>query len=131
MPSTLIAQPPTAPHVIGPTTKTVTRPSHPLPQYLSEQAKQTPKEEFNPKTHLSFEPPEKILKMKDIGLEGHGISPNAVAGPFQLFSDSAIQQIRAEVFSEDVLRDCQFSSTFNKNMVRGIGPAYVSQLTTS
>ena len=123
MPGALIAQPPPAPHVVGPATKTVTRPSNPLPQYLSEQAKQTIKEEFDAKKHLNFEPPEKILKMKDIGLEGHGISPNAVAGPFQLFSNSAIQQIRAEVFSEDVLRDYQFCSTFNKNMVRGMGPA--------
>lgn len=123
MPGALIAQPPAAPHVIGPTTKTWTRPSNPLPQYLSDQAKATPKEDFDPKRHLNFEAPEKILKMKDIGLEGHGISPNAVAGPFQLFSDSAIQQIRAEVFSEEVLRDYQFCSTFNKNMVRGMGPA--------
>lgn len=123
MPGALIAQPPLAPHVIGPTTKTVTRPSNDLPQYLSDQAKQTPKEIFDPKKHLSFEPPEKILKMKDIGLEGHGISPNAVAGPFKLFSDSAIQQIRAEVFSDPVLRDCQFCSTFNKNMIRGMGPS--------
>lgn len=131
MPGTLMAQPPAAPHVIGPTTETWTRPSNPLPQHLSEQAKRTQKEDFDPKKHLSFEPPEKTLGMKDIGLEGHGISPVAVAGPFQLFSDSAIQQIRAEVFSEEVLRECQFSSTFNKNMIRGMGPAYVSHLVAS
>lgn len=122
MPGTIIAPPP-APLVIGPSTKTATRPSNPLPQYLIDDAKQTEREEFNGSKHIDFQPPENIVKMKDIGLEGHGISPNAVSEPFRLFSQDAIQQIRAEIFSDDVLRDCQFCSTFNKNMVRGMGPA--------
>lgn len=60
--------------------------------------------------------------MKEIGLEGHGISPNAVSEPFFIFTEEAIKQIRAEVFSEPVLESCQYSSTFVKNMVRGMGP---------
>ena len=123
MPGALVEQAPTAPFVVGPATKSATRPTIPVPQYLAEESKQTPREQFDPKKHLNFQPPETVIKMKDIGLEGHGVSPNAVAGPFPLFTDSAIQQIRAEVFSEEVLKDCQFASTFTKNMVRGMGSA--------
>lgn len=61
--------------------------------------------------------------MKEIGLEGQGISPHAATEPFPLFTEEAIQQMRAEIFSEQVLAECQYSSTFNKNMVRGMGPA--------
>ena len=59
--------------------------------------------------------------MKEIGLEGHGISPVAVSEPFSLFTTEAVKQMRAEIFSEPVLRDCQYASTFAKNMVRGMG----------
>jgi hypothetical protein len=62
------------------------------------------------------------------GLKGHGISPQAATEPFPLFTQEAIAQMRAEIFSEQVLAECQYSSTFNKNMVRGMGPAYVTQL---
>lgn len=123
MPGLLINQPPPAPVVVGPTTKSATRPTNALPQYLIDQAKETKREEFDASKHIAFEAPENIITMKDIGLEGHGISPNAVTAPFSLFSQEAIEQIRAEVFSDEVLRDCQFASTFNKNMVRGMGPA--------
>jgi hypothetical protein len=58
--------------------------------------------------------------MKEIGLEGCGISPIATSEPFQLFSQEAVQQCRAEIFSEPVLDKYQFSSTFTKNMIRGI-----------
>lgn len=122
MPGALIAQPPPAPTVIGPSTKKATRPSNPLPQYLIDEANLTQREEFDGSKHIDFKPPGKIITMKEIGLEGHGISPNAVTEPFSLFSREAVQQIRKEVFSEEVLRDCQFCSTFNKNMVRGMGP---------
>lgn len=61
--------------------------------------------------------------MKEIGLEGHGISPVAASEPFSLFTPETIKQIHAEVFSEPVLADCQYSSTFARNMVRGMGRA--------
>lgn len=123
MPGVVIdQQPPPAPRVIGPKTKSITRPSKPLPQYLLDESKLTPKEDFDPKKHLDIQAPEKMLMMKDIGLEGHGISTHAVAGPFKLFSDDAIRQFRREIFSEEVLRDCQFASTFNKHMIRAMGP---------
>lgn len=123
MPGTIIEQPPLAPLVVGPATKSATRPTNSLPQYLIDDAKLTKREEFNPSKHLSYQPPGKVITMKDIGLDGHGISPIAVSEPFSLFTKEAIQQMRAEIFSDEVLRDCQFSSTFNKNMVRGMGPA--------
>lgn len=63
--------------------------------------------------------------MKEIGLGGHGISPVAASEPFPLFTPEAIKQIRAEIFSEPVLADCQYASTFAKNMIRGMGRALV------
>lgn len=111
------------PVVIGPATKKATRPSNELPQSLIQGAKLEKRESFDPSKHLNFEPPQSIYTMKQIGLEGHGISPHAAAGPFPLFTQEAIAQIRAEIFDETVLAECQYSSTFNKNMVRGMGPA--------
>ncbi|GAD95441.1 amino acid transporter, putative [Paecilomyces variotii No. 5] len=35
----------------------------------------------------------------------------------------AIKQIRAEIFDEKVLENCQYTSTFNKDMIRGMGHA--------
>ncbi|GAD93976.1 conserved hypothetical protein [Paecilomyces variotii No. 5] len=61
--------------------------------------------------------------MKEIGLDAAGISPNAISEPFPLFTEEAIKQIRAEIFSESVLADCQYSSTFASNMIRCYGPA--------
>ncbi|KAI9712007.1 MAG: hypothetical protein M1820_001715 [Bogoriella megaspora] len=123
MPGLLNTQPPPAPLVVGPATKSATRPTNPLPQYLIDEARLIIPEAFDPTKHLSFQPPERIITMGEIGLENHGISPNAVSEPFQIFTKEAIEQIRAEVFSEEVLRDCQFASTFNRNMIRGMGPA--------
>ncbi|KAH7253193.1 hypothetical protein B0J15DRAFT_560300 [Fusarium solani] len=116
----LISHPP-PPHVVGPATKRATRPSKKLPQSLIDGAKLTKKETWDAEKHLAFQPPSKILSMKEIGLEGHGISPNACSEPFPLFSEEAIKQMRAEIFSETVLEKCQYASTFNANMVRGMG----------
>ncbi|KAL2832659.1 hypothetical protein BJY01DRAFT_260088 [Aspergillus pseudoustus] len=114
-----------APTVIGPATKKATRPTRILPRSLIENA-QIPKNKratFNPAEHLTYEPPAKIHKMADFGLEGAGISPNAISEPFPLFTTEAIRQMRAEVFSDEVLADCQYASTFCSNMIRGMGHA--------
>ncbi|PYH96247.1 hypothetical protein BO71DRAFT_349585 [Aspergillus ellipticus CBS 707.79] len=111
---------PAPPTVVGPTTKKATRPTNQIPQYLIEEAR-VQKEPFNPQRHLNFQPPSKIHTMKEIGLEGHGISLNAVSEPFPLFTEDAIKQIRAEIFSEPVLQKCQYTSSFTKNMIRGMG----------
>ncbi|KAL2672639.1 hypothetical protein Neosp_013352 [[Neocosmospora] mangrovei] len=116
----LISHPP-PPHVVGPATKRATRPSKKLPQSLVDGAKLIKKEPWDAERHLAFQAPSKILSMKEIGLEGHGISPNACSEPFPLFSEEAIKQMRAEIFSETVLEKCQYASTFNANMVRGMG----------
>ncbi|KAJ6441009.1 hypothetical protein O9K51_06803 [Purpureocillium lavendulum] len=123
MPGVVINGSHKAPFVVGPTTKTATRPTNALPQYLNDEARQTQREAFDAQRHLDFQPPGRIITMEEIGLAGHGISPNAVSEPFPLFTAEAVRQMRAEIFSDEVLRDCQFASTFNKNMIRGMGPA--------
>ncbi|KAL3457671.1 hypothetical protein BJX64DRAFT_302448 [Aspergillus heterothallicus] len=115
----------TAPTVTGPKTKKATRPMRILPRSLIANA-QIPKSEratFDPATHLAYEPPTKIHKMADFGLEGAGISPNAISEPFPLFTAEAIRQMRAEIFSDEVLADCQYASDFCSNMIRGMGHA--------
>lgn len=110
------------PVVIGPATKKATRPSNKLPQSLIDGAKLAEKDSFDPAKHMNFQPPKSIYTMEQIGLKGHGISPHAATEPFPLFTKDAITQMRAEIFDEKVLTECQYSSTFNKNMVRGMGP---------
>lgn len=124
MPGALLKAAQAAPMVVGPTTTAPTRPTDPIPQYLIDEAKATQKEDFEAAKHLNFEPPNRIITMEELGLGGCGISPNAVSDPFPLFTEDAVKQIRAEVFSDESLEHCQFASTFCKNMVRGMGPAY-------
>ena len=122
MPSAALpANPPAPPKVIGPKTKKATRPTNQLPQSLIEDSRVPTKETFDPKKHLNFQLPEKIHTMRDVGMEGHGLSPIAASEPFPLFTEEAVKQMRAEVFSEPVLRDCQYTSDFSKNMIRGMG----------
>ncbi|KAF4334899.1 hypothetical protein FBEOM_11259 [Fusarium beomiforme] len=103
-------------------TKRATRPTKPIPQYLIDEAAKTVRKPFDAETHLNYQPPTRIYTMAEIGLEGHGIAPNAVCEPFQLFTPEAVEQMRAEIFSEPVLRDFQYTSGFIKNMIRGMGP---------
>lgn len=122
MPGALLKAAPAAPMIVGPTTTSPTRPTDPIPQYLIEEAKTTEKQIFNAREHLNFQSPHRIVTMEELGLQGCGISPNAVSDPFPLFTEDAVKQIRAEVFSEESLEHCQFASTFCKNMIRGMGP---------
>ena len=118
------------PKVIGPTNTRATRPTNRIPQDIIDDARIVEKETFDPERHLQFLPPTCIYTMKEIGLEGQGISPVAASEPFPLFTPEAIKQIRAEIFSELVLRDCQYASSFAKNMVRGMGRACVDLSST-
>lgn len=111
------------PRVVHSTTQRASRPATKLPQFLVDEAQIADKQSFDPKMHVNFEPPSKIYTMKEIGLEGQGISPNAVTAPFQLFTTEAIRQMRAEIFSEPVLADCRYTSPFVKNTIRGMGSA--------
>lgn len=105
---------PAPPTVVGPTTKKATRPTNILPQSLVDGARVANKQLFDPKRHLKYQPPKSITTMKEIGLEGHGISPVAASDPFPLVTEEAIGQIRSEIFSEPVMRDCQYASALRK-----------------
>ncbi|KAL4976256.1 hypothetical protein BDW66DRAFT_159815 [Aspergillus desertorum] len=102
----------TAPTVVGPTTKSIIQ-----------NARLTENRPFNPTEHLAYKPPAKIHTMAELGLEGAGISPNAISEPFRLFTEEAFKQMRAEIFSEPVLQNCQYASSFCTNMIRGMGHA--------
>lgn len=113
--------PPLAPDVIGPKQSKALRPDAIIPQEIIDVARRVAPEAWNPEKHVT--PKTHVVQhmMKDIGLEGHGVSPVAVTDPFPLFTKDAILQMRREIFSETVLRDCRFKSDFNANMVRGMG----------
>lgn len=93
-----------------------------LPESLIATARNTVREAFDPEKHLAFQPPEKIYTMEELGFGDVGISPNAVSTPFPLFSEQAVEQMRAEVFSKPVLDSCQVSSSQASNMIRGHCP---------
>lgn len=80
---------------------------------------------FDPEKHLAFIPPSKIYTMKDLNLDDIGVSPVAVSEPFPLFSPEAIQNMRAEVLSEQVWNNCQYSSNLAQCQLRGFAPEYV------
>ncbi|KAL4907803.1 hypothetical protein BDW74DRAFT_175585 [Aspergillus multicolor] len=111
----------TPPTVLGPSTKKATRPTKKIPQSIIDNARLTQRRPFKPSEDLIYESPTKIHTMAELGLEGAGISPNAISEPFPLFTEEATRQMRAEVFSEPVLQDCQYASSFCTNMVRGMG----------
>lgn len=81
-----------------------------------------PKLDFDPSKHLAYVPPSKIWKMVEIGKVGQGISPNAVSEPFQLFTEDAVRQMRAEILSKDVMEKCQYSSNLAHCQLRGFAP---------
>ncbi|KAL7621981.1 hypothetical protein AAE478_007482 [Parahypoxylon ruwenzoriense] len=120
-PTEVPAFPPKAPHVVGPKTKKATRPTAEIPEFLISEARKTEPVAWDAKKHLAYQPPAKIHTMKDIGLEGHGISTTAVSDPFPLFSKDAMLQMRREIFSDPVLENCRYSSDFIANIVRGMG----------
>lgn len=122
MPGAVSNAPPKAPEVVGPKQKKARRPTVDMPQFLIDEARKTKPTAWNPAEHLAYEPPANIVRMKDIGLEGHGISETAVSDPFPLFSREAIMQVRREVFSDEVMANCRYGSDFTANMVRGMGP---------
>lgn len=77
-------------------------------------------DDFNPEKHIDFTPPARILTMSDLKLpEGTGVSPFAVSDPFQLFTQEAVQRMRAEVFSKVVLENCKYSSNLAQCQLRG------------
>ena len=106
----------------APLQKKVTRPATSLPPALTERFVAKESVPFDPKKHLNYVPPKKFTTMRDIGYEGRGISPIAVSEPFSLFTQEAIKQMRADIFSEEVLENCQVSSSFASHMIRAYAP---------
>lgn len=60
--------------------------------------------------------------MKDIGLEGAGITSTAISEPFTLFHRRGNRQMRAGIFSRPVLEKYQVGSDLATNMIRGYCP---------
>ncbi|KAH0420653.1 hypothetical protein CcaCcLH18_13896 [Colletotrichum camelliae] len=59
---------------------------------------------FNPDQHLAFIEDPKKLTLKDVSLpEDIGISPVACSEPFPLFTEEAIQTMRQEIFTTEVI----------------------------
>jgi hypothetical protein len=90
------------------------------------------KEDFEASKHLIFEAPE-VVMMEDIGYaKDAGVSPVAVSKPFPLFSSSAVQQMRREVFD---VRDNHPENIFASNIapcqLRGYAPKYDTHMTIS
>lgn len=77
------------------------------------------KVKFDAAKHLRHVPPAKVYTMEEIGRGGEGVSPNAVSDPFPLFTEDAIKQMRAEIFSKEVLENYQYSSNLAACQLRG------------
>lgn len=74
---------------------------------------------FDASKHLCHVPPAKVYTMEEIGRGGQGVSPNAVSVPFPLFTEDAVKHMRSEVFSKEVLQNCQYSSNLAACQLRG------------
>lgn len=75
---------------------------------------------FDPKVHLNFLQPGKVIMMEDIGYpKNTGISPIAVTEPFSIFTAECVQLFRDEVLSEEVQQHCAVASNIAACQVRG------------
>ena len=79
---------------------------------------------FDPAKHLSFSPPSKIYKMKDLALEATELSDIATTDPFQFLSSEAVLEMRRELFSKLVLDNCLFHTRPGSVQLRGMAPRY-------
>jgi hypothetical protein len=92
----------------------------PIIEHVAVQKKTPSAIKFDPKKHLAYETPSKIVMMKDIGYsEDAGVSPVAVCEPFQLFTPEAIQEMRKEIFKPEVMENCSYSSNLAACQLRG------------
>jgi hypothetical protein len=58
--------------------------------------------------------------MRELGYpDSRGVSPVGVSEPFPLFTEEAIDQMRAEVLSEEVWARYRYSSNLAKCQLRG------------
>ncbi|KAL2066744.1 hypothetical protein VTL71DRAFT_2816 [Oculimacula yallundae] len=81
--------------------------------------------EFDPDTHLVHNESVKTHTMDDIGLPmSNGISPVAMSEPFPLFTPEAIDIMRSEVFTDEVMNNYSRSSDLIPLLVRGYIPKH-------
>ncbi|KAH8880783.1 hypothetical protein GQ53DRAFT_521888 [Thozetella sp. PMI_491] len=79
---------------------------------------------FDASKHLAFTPPSKVYTMADLSLPADtGVSPIAVSEPFPLFTEEAVERMRAEVFSDEVM-NCKYSSNLAHCQLRGFANKY-------
>ena len=77
-------------------------------------------DEFDPAKHLAFVPPSKVHTMKELNFaQDFGVSPVAVSEPFSLFTPEAVRRMRAEIMSDKVWENCQYSSNLAQCQLRG------------
>jgi hypothetical protein len=80
---------------------------------------------FHPSKHLVYEEPKYIHTMEDIGYPAtNGVSPIAVSEPFRLFSEEAVDNMRAEVLDEEVQAKYSYTSDIAPKQIRGYAPKY-------
>ena len=81
---------------------------------------------FDPREHLTYEQPEGVVMMEDIGYSANtGVSPVAVSQPFRLFSTECIQKFRDEVLTDEVMKNCLYQSNLAACQLRGYATKYV------
>lgn len=80
---------------------------------------------FSPEKHLACDGPVNTLPMSELGFDKDlGVSPVAVSEPFKLFSDEAIEQMRAEIFQPEVMENCCVRSNIAACQIRGWAVKY-------
>lgn len=78
---------------------------------------------FDPLRHLQYEEPSHIHTMEDIGFpSSKGVSPVAVSEPFRLFSEEAVDIMRAEILSQEVQENYSYASDIAPKQLRGYAP---------
>ncbi len=78
---------------------------------------------FLPSKHFAFEEPKYIHTMEDIGyLATSGVSPVAVSEPFRLFSEEAVDIMRAEILDPVVQAQFSYKSDIAPKQIRGYAP---------
>lgn len=78
---------------------------------------------FHAEQHLIYQPPKKIHTMTDLALpSNNGVSPVAVSEPFPLFSEEAIDIMRAEIFSDVIQENYSYTSDIAPKQLRGYAP---------
>ncbi|KAF4637115.1 hypothetical protein G7Y89_g957 [Cudoniella acicularis] len=80
---------------------------------------------FDPNKHLAYEEPKYIHTMQDIGFPAtKGVSPVAVSEPFHLFSEDAVNIMRAEILDPEVQEKYSYTSDIAPKQLRGYAPKH-------